>query len=168
MSAAFTDGGCTRMMRSTAGLNRIEAANFIGRRLGRTFHERVLRYWESRGLIRPFKSRPGGRGPHCPVVYQLPDLIAAEVLTTLRTEGVSLQQLRHALANLKRLFPDVMNTPARWKLGVALNGDVFQTVRLENDAALVSLARSPGQVAVFNAGELASHARAAMEKRRVA
>lgn len=158
-------------MQRPPGLNRTETAEFLSRRLGRTFYERVLRYWESLELVHPVKVNPGGRGRHCPVVYRLPELIGAEVLATLRlVDGVPLQRVRKALRELEALFPDVMNTPAEWRLAVTIDGDVVRVDRFDDDdaRAFVSLAKRPGQVAIFNAGRLARDARAAIERRECA
>ena len=156
-------------MRTTLGLPRTDAAAFVSRRVGRRLLERTLRHWEGHGLLTPLKPPLGGRGRFRPTLYRVPDLLAAEVLATLRIEGASLQRVRAAFHTLSELFPDVLAMPGEWRLAVTLSGDVVRFHRCTTDAELVSLVKRPGQLAVFNVGTLAREARAAVrEKTRAA
>lgn len=63
-----------------------------------------LAYWDNEGIIRP--SMPAsGRGTQRS--YSFIELVQLKTAKNLRDQGLSLQRLRKALANLRRLFPDV-------------------------------------------------------------
>jgi hypothetical protein len=144
------------MTQHAPGLNRVQAAAFLTRRTGQSFCEGRLRAWEARGLLSPLPARC--RGPHHPAVYRLPDLLAAEIIATLRLQGASLQRLRRGLRELSRLMPGIMERPGEWNLAATAAGDV---VRIQSDREWLELTRKPGQLAVrIDAGALARELRA--------
>src|SRR5690349_20228054 len=123
------------------GLDRRRAAALLSQRIGRPIPYQTLRYWESRGLVKPTPAKC--RGPAYPTRYRLQDLVAAEILATLRWRGASLHRLRRALRELAHIMPGISDAPQRWQLAVTPAGEV---VRVESDTALLLLTRTPGQL----------------------
>lgn len=140
------------------GLHRLAAAAWVSRRTGYRVAHSVLRYWESRRLLRV--QNPGRRTPAC---YDVSDLIRLEVVCTLRRDGASLQRIGRALRELTKLIPDILKRPGAWRLAVDARGNV---VRIEGEQTLLELTtRTPGQLAVFDAAEIAREARTALERK---
>ena len=137
------------------GLNRLEAAAWVTRRTRFAVLHTTLRDWERGGLLR--NQKPGRR---LPCAYGVPDLIAAEVIATLRRDGAPLQRIKRARHELSRLIPDILDRPGVWRLAVTPKGDV---VRLEDGATVLELTgKTPGQYLFLDAGEIAREAHAAL------
>lgn len=142
------------------GLSRTDAAAFVTRRTGHRVTHTVLAYWETQGLL-PRVGR--GRGRWTPAHYTVRELVAAEVVATLRRDGAPLQRVKKARGALLRLMPDLENRPGEWRLAVTAAGDV---VRVEGLEQLMELStRSPGQMLLVNAGELVAAAQEEIVRR---
>lgn len=63
--------------------------------------ERRLQYWDERDFLSPSVSHRNGRGRRR--LYSFRDLISLRVATELRNQGVSLQEIRRAVAHLRSL-----------------------------------------------------------------
>lgn len=63
-----------------------------------------LQYWDKQGIVKPSMGA-SGRGSQR--LYTFKDLVQLRAAKSLRDRGLSLQRLRKALANLRKLFPDI-------------------------------------------------------------
>jgi DNA-binding transcriptional MerR regulator len=63
-----------------------------------------LQYWDKLGIVRPSVAA-SGRGSQR--LYSFGDLVQLKAAGSLRGQGLSLQRLRKALANLRKQSPDV-------------------------------------------------------------
>lgn len=144
----------------TIGLSRRAVAEFISERTGYRVPHTVLHFWEETGLL---PSRGRGAGRWTPALYDVRDIVRACIVAELRRSGASLQRIRIAVRWLGRNLPELEERPGSWRLAVTSSGDV---VRIESDAHLLELTRTPGQITLFNAAELLAAARAAIEEHR--
>ncbi|NVM23446.1 MAG: MerR family transcriptional regulator [Desulfobacterales bacterium] len=63
-----------------------------------------LQYWDKKGVVKPSMGA-SGRGSQR--LYSFRDLVQLKAAKSLRDQGLGLQRLRKALANLRKLFPDI-------------------------------------------------------------
>lgn len=63
-----------------------------------------LQYWDKKVVVKPSMAA-SGRGSQR--LYSFEDLVQLKAAKSLRDQGLSLQRLRKALANLRKLFPDI-------------------------------------------------------------
>ena len=63
-----------------------------------------LQYWDKQGIVKPSM---GALGRGSQRLYSFEDLVQLRAAKSLRDQGLSLQRLRKALANLRKLFPDI-------------------------------------------------------------
>lgn len=63
-----------------------------------------LTHWDKKGVVRPSKPA-SGRGSQR--LYSFDELVQLKAAKRLRDEGLSLQKLRKALSEMRRVFPDV-------------------------------------------------------------
>lgn len=147
-------------MSQPTGLHRKDAAAFVSKQAAYHVPEPTLRFWEARGLLRD--QNPGHRAP---CSYGVPELIGAATIAALRRDGASLQRVRRALRELRRLIPDILEHPGTWRLAVDGRG---QVVRVEDSTTLLELTgETPGQltVTIFDAGAFATEARAVIDRK---
>jgi DNA-binding transcriptional MerR regulator len=63
-----------------------------------------LQYWDKQGIVKPSMAATG-RGSQR--LYTFETLVQLKTAKSLRDQGLSLQRLRKALVNLRRMFPDI-------------------------------------------------------------
>ena len=63
-----------------------------------------LQYWDKQGIVKPSLAAEG-RGSRR--LYTFEELVQLKAAKGMRDQGLSLQRLRKALSNLRKLFPDM-------------------------------------------------------------
>jgi DNA-binding transcriptional MerR regulator len=100
----------------------------------------TLNYWHHSGFLSPSIRAPNGKGTARK--YSFRDIVAARVARGLREQGISLQQVREVVVNLRKL--EELDQPLASTHLIVRGADVF---RATNMPELVSLLKSPGQLA---------------------
>lgn len=101
-------------------------------------NSRTLQRWVAQGVITPSMHQPVGRGDWA--IFSFNDLVAFRTAQRLRANGIPLQRLKKALANLRQAdaSANLSNTVL-----VSDGRDIFA----KSGAEMRSLLRKPGQVA---------------------
>ena len=102
---------------------------------------RKIRYWDSRGLVRPSVSPASGRGSRR--LYSYSDLVAVQAVQRLREQEVSLQRIRKCVQYLRRHLPDT-SKPLTY---CTLLTDGDEVYLVENEKTLRATVRQHGQKA---------------------
>ncbi|MFV1984676.1 MAG: MerR family transcriptional regulator, partial [Thiohalomonadales bacterium] len=80
--------------------------------------QRQLQYWCKTALITPSKQTPGGHAR-----FSFHDLVTIKTIATLLRAGVSIQKVRHCIAKLVLLLPEVKYPLS--ELSIVANGETI-------------------------------------------
>ncbi len=117
--------------------------------------QRQLTYWDATGLLKP-SGRAARRRR-----YTFPDVVAVKTVMALRGQGCSLQQVRKAVAHLRKEYPNEARPDALSSLTLLTDG---KTVYMLTDARQVMDVISKQAVWwIVNVGKLILEAQEAMQ-----
>jgi DNA-binding transcriptional MerR regulator len=117
--------------------------------------QRQLTYWDATELLKPSGKDTGHRR------YTFPDVVAAKTIIALRGQGCSLQQIRKAVAHLRKEYPHNAGPGVLASLTLLTDG---KTVYMLTDAQEVMDAVSKQTVWwLVNVGKLILETRQAMQ-----
>ena len=98
---------------------------------------RQVNYFDTTKLLSPSMQIAKGKGSRR--LYSFRDVVALRLIAKLRSQGLSLQSVRKAIAYLRNLGQDDLS-----RVVFAINGD--DVVLVEPDRLAVSLVEQPGQL----------------------
>jgi DNA-binding transcriptional MerR regulator len=124
------------------GFSTPEAASVTG------VKAKTLAYWDQSGFLRPSVRRARGTGSRRS--YSFGDLLAIRAVGSLRERGISLQQLRRVVGQLRKYRPDLEN-PVQGAFLLTDGVDVF----IKGRDSLISVLTEPGQGLLFEVFDLA-------------
>lgn len=132
--------------------------------------KRQIGYWVETGLVTPSVAAASGKGTAR--IFSFRDLVALRTIKALLAEGVTLQKVRKAVAELERQWPE-KEAPLASHVLVTDGVDLF-AVLPEDEAreTVLSLVLRPGELAwrrfVVDVGRIAAEVREALDQERAA